>query len=600
VIRNSRFFVVVLAGALAAACGSEPAKSATKTARFVNQAAEAGLNFKTSLLPGEQGEHFKINFYDHGAGIAIADIDGDGDDDLYLMNQLGSNALFRNDGTGKFTDITAEAGPVALGDRICVCGAFNDVDNDGDPDLYVASTRGGNVLFRNDGKGHFTDVTAEAGLTWVGHTQGTMFFDADGDGDLDLFIANTAHWTTETIHPKDKYYEGGADLIELVESPLEHNAFFRNDGTGKFTNATKEAGLEGTGWGGDTAVFDYDEDGDLDLFVANMFSGSILYRNDGGKFTDVTREVLGRTPWGAVGAKTLDYDGDARLDLIVVDMHSDMWVPFDYDLSKVDPKRKYDKFFGPLAEMPGFEDWQETLFIQKTKTDYNLTFFGNGLYHNLGHGKFEEVSDRAGTETFWPWAVAVGDFDNDGYEDAYLASGMGYPWEYWPQAALLYNRGDGTFENRAEEWGVEPPPGGKSLGAPVRGLVPYKSSRCAAVADFDADGRLDVVVNNFNDHPYLYMNRGPRRNFIAFRLEGRRGNRDAIGALVRVHAGGRTYIRQVQAAGGYLAQSTRMVHFGLGDATMVDSCEIRWPGGRVQVISAPEANRIHTIVEPEE
>jgi hypothetical protein len=594
--------LVPLLLAFAAGCGGEKAGAngpgSADKGGFEERAEALGITFRMEFLPGEQGQKFKINFYDHGCGVAAGDIDGDGDDDLYFLNQLGPNALYRNNGDGTFADITATAGPVALGDRICVSAAFNDTDNDGDQDLFVTSTRGGNAFFRNDGTGRFKDATKEAHLEWVGHSQGATFFDADGDGDLDLFLSNTAKWTTETFEPLGRYYTGASTLVQLFESGAEYNVFYRNDGDGTFAIATGDAGLDGPGWGGDCAVFDYDEDGDQDLLVTNMFGGSVLYRNDGkARFTDVTETTLGRTPWGAVAAKLLDHDGDGRLDLYIVDMHSDMWTGFDYDLSKLDPRRKYEKFFGPYLEDPAFRaQGREEVFAEKAKIRYDKTFLGNGLYRNLGGGKFEEVSGKARAETFWPWGMGVADFDNDGFEDVFLASGMGYPWQHWPNA-YLRNNGDGTFTDRAKEVGLDPPPGGPLLGLRLGDREATKSSRAVAVADFDGDGRLDLAVNNFNDRAHLFTNRMPQRSWIAFRLEGTAGNRDAIGAVVRLYAGGRTRIAQVQGAGGYLSQSTKTVHFGLGDLRSAESCEIRWPGGRVEKIDAPAINRVHRIVE---
>ncbi|MGH7162442.1 MAG: CRTAC1 family protein, partial [Planctomycetota bacterium] len=266
---------------------------------------------------------------------------------------------------------------------------------------------------------------------------------------------------------------------------------------------------------------------------------------------------------------------------------------------KVEETRKYRRPSGQVAEEPGFPEWREAIIAERTNLRYDRMFFGNGLYRNLGGGKFEEVSDRANAETFWPWGIANGDYDQDGFEDALIPSGMGFPFPYW-RSPFLKNNGDGTFTDLSGSVGIDPPPGGKFLDVRLGGMDVARSSRCAAVGDFDGDGRLDVVVNNFNDRPFLLMNRWPKRNFIAFRLRGTRGNRDAVGAVVSLHAGGRVMVRQVQAAGGYLAQSSKTVHFGLGDARSVERCEIRWPGGRVQSLGSLEPNRMHAVTEPAE
>lgn len=224
--------------------------------------------------------------------------------------------------------------------------------------------------------------------------------------------------------------------------------------------------------------------------------------------------------------------------------------------------------------------------------------FGNALYHNQGGGKFTEVSEKAGVETFWPWGVAAGDFDNDGDPDVFVPSGMGYPFYYWPNV-LLMNNGDGTFTDRADQTGVEPPPRGRQFPEPIAGRPATRSSRAAAVGDFTGDGRLAVVVNNFNDQPYFYRNEFPRRSWAEFRLEGTRSNRDAIGAVVRLHTGGRVMTRQVQAAGGYLTQSSRTLHFGLGDRRTIDRVEITWPSGTRQTLDRVAVNTRTAVREPE-
>ncbi len=598
--------VVALAGA-ATGCGGCNGKDSaaggsggggvSPKGGFVEVAERAGLRFTMNFLPGEQGAHFKINLYDHGCGVAIDDIDGDGLEDVFLANQLGSNGMFRNRGDGTFEDVTARSG-VGLADRICTSAAFADYDGDGDADLFVATTRGGNALFRNDGTGRFADVTQAAGVALVAHTQGATFFDYDLDGDLDLFVANTAQWTLETRNTEGNYFEGPLDLVQLLRAAPEANVLYRNKGDGTFEDVTAEAGVAGNGWGGDFAVFDVDDDGDQDVFVANMFGSSAFYRNDGkGHFEDLAPSVLEKPSWGAVACKPMDYDVDGRLDLLVVDMHSDMWMSGDTPLSEIEETKRYA---GPEGRQVALgmasDDDVRDIRLLLGVTDATRFAFGNTLFRNEGGWRFRDLSQQCGAETFWPWGTAVADFDLDGSEDVFIPSGMGYPFPAW-RNVLLMNDGRGNFAMRAKDCGIDPRPGGPMLPDPIAGQPASRSSRAAAVIDYDADGRPDLVVNNFNERAYLYHNEFAQRHWLALRLRGTRSNRDAVGAVARVKVGDRTLIRQVCSAGGYLSQSTRTLYFGLADANAPLTAEITWPGGRKQTVEGLAPDKLHEIVE---
>ena len=310
----------------------------------------------------------------------------------------------------------------------------------------------------------------------------------------------------------------------------------------------------------------------------------------------MTKAVLGRTSWGTVGAKAFDYDGDGRLDLFLVDMHSDMWMSLTDDLSKFPEGKKY-KFYAPLVDL-GYKT------VEQAETDANAlgftvkdVIFGNTLFRALGDGRFEETSDRAGVETLWPWGIATADFDQDGSEDVFIPSGMGYPYMYW-RSPLLMNDGHGTFTDRSKELGTDPPLGGTTLEHPIGGRPAAKSARSAATGDFDGDGRPDLVVNDFNGRPQLLLNRFPMRSYVQLRLVGSGANKDAVGAVVRLTVGTKTLVRQVQAASGYLAQSSNTLHFGLGDAKKIDRMVIRWPSGQVQTLDGPEIDGLRVIREP--
>jgi hypothetical protein len=576
---------------------SQPAHDRARGTDFVESATQAGLTWRMKFLNNEQGEHFKINLYDHGCGVAVADFDGDGHDDIYLVNQLGRNALYRNRGDGTFADVTEKAG-VGLGDRICTMATFADYDNSGRQSLFVTSTRGGNVLLKNLGDGKFEDVTKKAGLAHVGHSQACVFFDYDNDGFLDLLVTNTAQWTTDRFDSASRYYVGKPNLLGAAVNPIEYNILYHNNRDGTFTDVTEKAGVKGNGWGSDVLVFDLDDDGYLDFMVIGMFGGTTLYRNNGdGTFTDVTMKYFPLTSWGGMGGQVFDFNNDGKLDLFVVDMHSDMWMGLRFDwpeetmnLIREAEKKKFKSPAGPQLNV----DWD--LALKERQKD---SIFGNSLFKNLGRGTFEEKSDRANLETLWPWGAAVGDFDNDGYEDIFIPTGMGYPFFYWPNY-LMMNNHDETFTDRAEATGMEPPARGIYAEEKISGRPATRSSRSAAVADFDGDGRLDLIVNNFNDQPYYFRNHFPKKNYLALRLQGTKSNRDAIGALVTLYVGNEIMTRLVKPASGYLSQSSKTVHFGLGDRAKIDRVEIRWPSGIRQTIENPTLNQLHRISEPKE
>jgi enediyne biosynthesis protein E4 len=569
---------------------------------FTDKLKESGITFVEHVVD-DAAIDYKPVHYDHGTGLAVADVDGDGLYDIYFVNQVGGNELWKNLGGGKFKNITKEAG-VGLPGRISVTASFADIDNDGDQDLFVTTVLGGNALFENDGHGHFRDITRAAGLDLVNHSSGAVFFDYDNDGLLDLVVCNVGRYTNREKGAQGQYV-GLQDAFSghLHPDRYEYPVLYKNMGHNRFKDVTAEVGLRPAGWCGDASFADLNGDGFPDVFFLNMQGHDHYYENVGGKkFVDKTEQYVPKTPWGAMGLKFFDFDNDGRMDLIVTDMHSDM-------SEAVAPERE---------KLKSTMRWPES-YLQASLPDY---IWGNAFYHNLGNGKFEEVSDRLGVENYWPWGMSVGDINADGWDDIFIASGMSFPFRYGINSMLLNNRGE-KFLDAEFLLGIEPrkeiytpwftldcsqaglSPLNQKVCAGRKGKITVmapRSSRSSVIFDLDNDGDLDIVTNDFNSEPQVLISdlaQTKAIHWLKVALVGTASNRNGLGTTVRVYAGGQVYTKYNDGKSGYLSQSVLPLYFGLGDADKIERIEVDWPSGRKQIVTQGlQESQVLQITEP--
>ncbi len=571
---------------------------------FQDRLPESGISFQHRIVE-DAGRIYKAVHYDHGNGLAVADVDGDGLTDIYFTTQLGGNQLWRNLGNGRFEDWTERSG-VAVADRIGVSASFADTDNDGDADLYVTTVRGGNLLLENDGRGVFRDVSRRSGLDYVGHSSAAVFFDYDRDGRLDLFLANVGTYTTDRVGPGG-YYVGHVDAFDnhLLPEDSERSILFRNLGRNRFADVSEQVGLVDTGWSGDAHPLDGNGDGWPDLYVLNMQGHDEYWESVAGeRFIRRGRELFPRTPFGAMGIGVFDYDNDGAMDIFVTDMHTDMMdgEPFQEYVAELE-KAKLRPEHRPPAGALG--------------TDGNHVW-GNALFHNDGSGSFSEVSDALNVENYWPWGLSIGDLNADGYEDLFIASSMNFPFRYAVNSLLLNDAGK-RFVDSEFILGVEPRRDGRTakpwftLDCSGRDRLHQVcrtrdgeytvwgalGSRSSAIFDLDADGDLDIVTNDFNSEPMVLVSDLAQRTAVRWlkvTLVGRASNRDGLGARVAVTTDGHTLTRYQSGKSGYLAQSRLPLYFGLGGSHEVRSIEVLWPSGRRQRIEGPIATNQHLVV----
>ena len=529
---------------------AQPALSQNQSVQFIDVTAQLGIQFRHTN--GESGEKYFIEPI--GSGVALFDFDNDSDLDLYLIN--GSdlpghtspvpprNRLYRNDGD-TFTDVTIEA---SVGDTgYGLGGCVGDYNNDGFTDLYVTNY-GPNVLYRNNGDGTFTDATESTGVGGNQFSSGCAFVDLDADGYLDLYVVNYIQFNPETNPECTR--QGVRTYCTPEALQAAEDVLYRNNGDGTFTDITEKARISGAnGKGLGVVCGDIDNDGDMDIFVANDTTPNFLYRNDSDTVIKMTEAALfagvalseeGRA-YSGMGTNLGDFDNDGYLDIVI------------------------------------------TNFQDQT----------NSLYHNAQGEFFNEMSFAKGigekSLPYLAWGVDFVDFNNDGWLDLFVANGhlddnvaeidpIGtYPQ---PNQLFLSNRG----LNFSESVDVA--------------ITEQKVSRGAAFGDIDNDGDVDIVVSNLKDAPTVLRNDSDSRaRWLSVKLVGTHCNRDAIGARVTVISGDLTQIREVKSGSGYLSQNDLRLHFGLGDAIQVDTLTVRWLCGKVQTLRDVKTNQMLVISE---
>lgn len=566
--------------------------------------SHSNIHFNNHLTENDTINPFDVPNMYNGGGVGIGDFNNDGLQDIYFTGNQVPCKLYLNKGNFKFEDVT-DIAKVNGDGRWCRGIAVVDINNDGLPDLYVCSTilpdprRRQNLLYVNQGINAegipiFKEMAAEYGLNDETFSTMATFFDYDNDGDLDLYI--TVNEMEDDRNPsvyRAKRKDGSSPSTGRL---------YRNDWNAAlhhpvFTDVTKQAGVTIEGYGHSATIADFNKDGWKDIFVANDFlSNDLLYiNNHDGTFTDKAATYFKHTSANGMGQDVIDINNDGLSDVVEMDM---------------DPEDNYRK----KMLMAGY-NYQN--YINNDSLGYQYQYVRNTLQLNMGPriGKNDSVGDPVFgdigywsgiSSTDWSWAPLVQDFDNDGLRDIIVTNG--YPRDITdhdfiafreqafayktkkevlakiPQVKLdhyaFHNNGNTTFSDVSVDWG----------------LATASFANGAAYADLDNDGRLDLVINNINDEPFIYRNTSPdTANYLTIKLIGDSLNRNGLGTWIEIYYNGTQQVYEQTPYRGYLSTMPVDPHFGIGGATRIDSMLIKWPDGKMQVMLNVSPNQKLTI-----
>ncbi|MCA9263497.1 MAG: VCBS repeat-containing protein [Planctomycetales bacterium] len=579
---------------------------------FVHVARDRhGIDFRHTWTPGDQYARL-IDGPFPGGGVCIGDYDGDARPDVFVTRPFGGARLFRNLGQWRFEDVTPDAGLSGEAAFWSTGATWADVDNDGDLDLYVCGYDCPNRLYINNGRGSFDEQGATWGVDFHGASIMAAFADYDRDGDLDAFLVTNRYappqpdGSIDHIPTQDQARalitptpfgpqlpDSLKELYAVVHLPDQQQihivtagqraTLWRNDG-GHFTDVTSVAGMEDYGLSLSATWWDYDQDGWPDLYLANdFFSADRLYHNKGdGTFADVIGEALPHTPWFSMGCNVADLNNDGWLDLMATDMSGTTHY-----------KQKVS--MGDMDRSLWFLDSAEP-----------RQYMRNAVYINTQTNRFFEVAQMAGlANSDWTWAVKFGDLDCDGREDLFITNGMTADWVN-SDLQIQYGQGWEGMQGH-----IEPK---KDLNIVMRndGNLHFTDvsaawqmndeavSFGAAYGDLDGDGDLDAVVSNLNDEIALLENRLPPANRMVLHLRGTKSNHWGIGSLVRVETAEGVQARYLTLAHSFMSADEPVVHFGLGNTEKIAKLSIHWPSGVVQELNDLPANSTITVREPDQ
>lgn len=548
--------------------------------------SQTKINFNNEVNETDQFNHFTwISIY-NGGGVSIMDINNDGLQDIFFTATTGDDALYLNKGNMQFEDITKSAGvnkkPGTVSAGIC----YGDVNQDGFVDIYV-STFGyssleddkRNRLYINNGDLTFTELAKEYGVDNGGYTVQSAFFDYDNDADLDLFVMNQP---SNVRFGKSSYVH--QDSISKETSDL----IFRNDG-GKFTDVSKEAGIESAAYGLGLSISDINQDGYQDIYIANDYEKpDYMYINNGdGTFKNTINRSVNHISNFSMGMDIADINNDGLLDIGVVDMAGANHLRSKTNMPSMSP----EAFFG---------------FVDK---GYHYQYMHNTLQLNNGDNTFSDISHMSGiAKTDWSWSLLMADYDNDTHKDIYITNGIkrdfrnnDYLQELQKKQSsgvkssvmeiinsipstpmsnyLFHSDGNFHFDDVANEWGL----GDKSF------------SQGAAYGDLDNDGDLDLVVNNMNALASVYENKaGDHGNFVRFKLESDK-HKPMQGSSIKITTENGVQYAQLGTVKGFISSSEEIIHFGLGDNNTIDKAEITWPNNEITVLTNINSNVLHKI-----